>query len=136
MRRTQGGAKILLDAATYHGSDRLMREDPAFAQAVAARASQKSDDDDTMLALLSSVSRATQDQKLLVGILCRGFMGMSIAGVIGEKHGTMEKVILDFREPLGVADADVLGNSICSCKFVRGFASGVHCSRRSKPQPI
>jgi hypothetical protein len=77
--------------------DRLMREDPAFAQAIAARASKKSDNDDTTLALLSSVSRATQDQKRLIGILCRGFMGMSIAGAIGEKHATMEKVILDFR---------------------------------------
>lgn len=77
--------------------DRLMREDPAFAQAIAARASKKSDDDDTTLALLSSVSRATQDQKRLVGILCRGFMGMSIAGSIGEKDATMERVILDFR---------------------------------------
>ena len=77
--------------------DRLMREDPAFAQAIAARAAKKSDDDDTTLAMLSSVSRATQDQKRLVGILCRGFMGMSIAGTIGSKDATLEPVILDFR---------------------------------------
>ena len=77
--------------------DRLMREDPAFAQAITARASKKSDDDETTLALLSSVSKATQDQKRLIGILCRGFMGMSIAGTIGKKDTTMEKIILDFR---------------------------------------
>ncbi len=77
--------------------DRLMREDPAFAQAIAARAARKPDEDGTTLALLSSVSRATQDQKRLVGILCRGFMGMSIAGAIGAKDTTLEPVILDFR---------------------------------------
>lgn len=77
--------------------DRLMRESPAFAEAFAAHASKGSDDDDTTLALLSSVSRATRDQKRLVGILCRGFMGMSIAGAIGAKDTTLEPVILDFR---------------------------------------
>ncbi len=77
--------------------DRLLREDPAFAQAIAARATKKSDDDDATISMLSAVSKATQDQKRLVGILCRGFMGMSIAGAIGEKDATMEKVILDFR---------------------------------------
>lgn len=77
--------------------ERLMREDPAFAQGIAARAAKKSDDNDTTLSLLSSVSKATQDQKRLVGILCRGFMGMSIGGRIGAKDTTLEPVILDFR---------------------------------------
>ncbi|MBY0362865.1 MAG: hypothetical protein K2X45_13245 [Phreatobacter sp.] len=77
--------------------DRLMREDPAFAQGIAARAAKKSDEDDSIISLLSAVSRATRDQQRLVGILCRGFMGMSIAGAIGEKDATLERVILDYR---------------------------------------
>lgn len=77
--------------------DRLMREDPGFAQAMAARAAKKTGDDDTTLAMLSAVSKATKDQKRLVGILCRGFMGMSIAGAIGEKDATMERIILEYR---------------------------------------
>lgn len=77
--------------------DRLMREDPAFAQAIAARAAKTRDDDDPTLAMLSAVGRATKDQKRLVGILCRGVMGMSIAGAIGKKDSAMERVILDFR---------------------------------------
>ena len=76
---------------------RLLRENPALARAISAPASQKSDDDDNTLALLSSVSRETQDQKRQVGILCRGFMAMSNAGVIGGKDTTLDPVILDFR---------------------------------------
>lgn len=77
--------------------DRLLREDPVFAKAIAARTTKKSDNDDSIISMLSAVSKATQDQKRLVGILCRGFMGMSIAGAIGEKDATMERVVLDFR---------------------------------------
>lgn len=77
--------------------DRLMREDPTFAQAIAARAMRTSDGDDSTLRVLSYVGRATQDQKRLVGILCRGFLGMSIAGLFGEQDATMERIILDFR---------------------------------------
>ena len=84
-----------LDLKTEY--DRLMREDPAFAQAIATRAAKKSDDDDSTLAMLSAIGKATKDQKRLVGILCRGFMGLSMAGVIGKKDATFEKVILDFR---------------------------------------
>lgn len=41
--------------------------------------------------MLSTVGKAIRDQKWLVGILCRGFMGMSIAGTIDEKDATMER---------------------------------------------
>lgn len=77
--------------------DRLMRDDPAFAKAIAARAAKKSGGDDSTLAVLSAVSHASRDQKRLIGILCRGFLGMSIAGTVGKKDATMERVILDFR---------------------------------------
>lgn len=84
-----------LDMKTEY--DRLMREDPAFAQAIAARAAKKQDDDDSTLTILAAVGKANRDQKRLIGILCRGVMGMSIAGTIGKKDKTMERVILDFR---------------------------------------
>lgn len=78
--------------------DRLMRDDPTFAKAfAAARATKKSDSDDSTMSMLSAVGHATRDQKRLIGILCRGVMGMSIAGTIGEKDVTMERIILDFR---------------------------------------
>lgn len=84
-----------LDMKTEY--DRLMREDPGFAREMAARAAKKSDDDDSTMSILAAVGNADRDQKRLIGILCRGVMGMSIAGVIGEKDATMERVILDFR---------------------------------------
>ncbi len=77
--------------------DRLMRDDLSFAKAMAARASKKPEDDDTTTKLISAVGNASRDQKRLIGILCRGVLGMSIAGTIGEKDATMDRVILDFR---------------------------------------
>jgi hypothetical protein len=47
--------------------------------------------------MLSAVSKANSDQKRIIGILCRGFLGMSIAGVIDEKDAAMERIILGFR---------------------------------------
>lgn len=84
-----------LDMKTEY--DRLLREDPDYARAVAARAAKPSDGDDATLAMLAKISNATKDQKRLAGILCRGFMGMSIAGVIGKKDEVMEPIILTFR---------------------------------------
>lgn len=77
--------------------DRLLKEDPSFARAIAARASKSADGDDPIVSILAATSKATQDQKRLVAILCRGALGLSVAGVVGEKDDPMEKVILHFR---------------------------------------
>jgi hypothetical protein len=78
--------------------DRLMREDAAFAQAfTAARAKPPSEEDDSTLAILSAMSRATKDQKRLVGIVCRGVMGMTISGALGGEDPIMRPIILAYR---------------------------------------
>ncbi len=85
-----------LDMKTEY--DRLIREDPAFAAAIAAeRAAQKPDEDDSTLAILAAVGSASREQKRLIGILCRGVMGMTIAGSAGKDKSPMQRVILDFR---------------------------------------
>jgi len=79
--------------------ERLMREDPAFASAIAARATQakKKAGDDPMMAVLEAMSSATPDQKRLIGIVCRGVLGMAVSGVIGDKDDPTGRIILDFR---------------------------------------
>jgi len=78
--------------------ERLSSTDPAFAEAFAAhRAMKKADDEDPMMSLLAVVGNASQDQKQLIGILCRGVLGMAISGAIGDKDDPMERIILDFR---------------------------------------
>lgn len=78
--------------------DRLVREDPSFAEAIeASRKAKTPDDDDSTMSALSAVATATRDQKRLVGILCRGVMGMTIAGTLGDSDAAMQRIILDFR---------------------------------------
>ena len=78
--------------------DRLMQSDPKFAAAMAAqKAEVKSDEDDPMLKALARVSSASPDQKRLVGIVCRGILGMAMSGGLGKKDDEKEKIILTFR---------------------------------------
>lgn len=85
-----------LDMKTEY--ERLLRDDPAFARAVAEeRAAAASGEDDTTLAMLSAVSHASREQKRLIGILCRGVMGLSVIGTADGKQATMQRIILDFR---------------------------------------
>lgn len=78
--------------------DRLMREDAGFAKAIAAEiAARKPEGDESSVSMLAFISKANREQKRLIGILCRGVIGMSTAGLIGDKDTTMEKVILEFR---------------------------------------
>ena len=61
----------------------------------------------------------------LIGILCRGVLGMSIAGTIGEKHATMERRFLDFRNRalarfVGESPADKNNITYCAAHFT-GF---------------
>ncbi len=85
-----------LDMKTEY--DRLMREDPAFAAAIAAdHAARKSEDDDPTLGVLAAIGGASRDQKRLIGIICRGVMGLTVSGAVAKRDATMERIILDFR---------------------------------------
>jgi hypothetical protein len=78
--------------------DRLMRENPAFAAAVAQRSAtaRQSADQDPLMQVIGAIGSATREQKRLIGILCRGVMGMTTSKP-GLNSDPMEPVILDFR---------------------------------------
>jgi hypothetical protein len=81
--------------------DRLLREDPAFAAAMAAKAAKSkratSDGGDPFAVFLGAVNRATPEQKKLAGIVCRGVLGMAVSGALGEENDPANRVIVDFR---------------------------------------
>jgi hypothetical protein len=77
--------------------DRLMREDASFAQAMSTRTTRPQSEDDPFMSMLSTLGRATKDQKRLIGILCRGFIGVSSAADVNERDITKDRLILDFR---------------------------------------
>ncbi len=79
--------------------DRLLASEPAFASAIAARAAAPKKDagTDPVLPLLEAISSATPDQKKLVGIVCRGVLGMAVSGQSGNKHNPTDRIILDLR---------------------------------------
>ncbi len=85
-----------LDMKTEY--DRLMREDAAFAKAIAAeQAARKPGEDDPIVGLLAAVGNANRDQQRLIGILCRGALGMTVSGSAGKDSSPMQRVILDYR---------------------------------------
>ncbi len=81
--------------------DRLLREDPAFAAAMAARAARAkpatSDAGDPFALFLGIVEGATPEQKKLAGIVCRGVLGMAVSGALGEGKDPSNRIIVDFR---------------------------------------
>lgn len=81
--------------------DRLLREDPAFAAAMAARAAKAkeatADAGDPFTLFLGIVEGATPEQKKLAGIVCRGVLGMAVSGELGEEKDPSSRIILDFR---------------------------------------
>ena len=82
--------------------ERLMREDPAWAAEMAARAAKqakaaKADDGDPMASYLGVLSGASAEQKKLAGIVCRGVLGMAVSGTLGGEKDPSNRVILDFR---------------------------------------
>ncbi len=84
-----------LDMKTEY--DRLMREDAGFAKAVAAeKARAKHGDDDPLIGMIAGLSQASREQKRLIGLLCRGVMGMTVSGLAGS-DAPKERIILDFR---------------------------------------
>ena len=84
--------------------DRLLREDPAFAAAMAAKAAKaakarqpQSDSGDPFGLFLEHMAQATPEQKKLAGIVCRGVLGMAVSGALGEEKDPANRVIVDFR---------------------------------------
>lgn len=79
--------------------DRLLREDPAFAAAIAARQARSGQEDTQkqISALLDSVAAMTIKQRQLVGIVCRGVLGMAVSGRLGDEDDPTNRIIIDFR---------------------------------------
>ena len=82
--------------------DRLLREDPAFAAGMAAKAAkakQATSDPggDPFALFLGIVEGATPEQKKLAGIICRGVLGMAVSGALGEEKDPSNRIIVDFR---------------------------------------
>lgn len=79
--------------------DRLVREDPAFDAAMAAReaARRPGASDETVAGLLQGAADLTRDQKTLLGIVCRGVLALSLSGRLGNADDAIQRVIIDFR---------------------------------------
>ena len=79
--------------------DRLLREDPAFAAAMAAKAAKAkpatSDSGDPFALFLGIVEGATPEQKKLAGVVCRGVLGMAVSGALGEEKDPSNRIIVD-----------------------------------------
>ncbi len=80
--------------------DRLMREDPAFAAAMAAwqaKAKTAGGATDEFAPLVAAMAGTTPGQKRLIGIVCRGVLGMAISGALGDENTPTNRIIVDFR---------------------------------------
>lgn len=79
--------------------DRLLREDPAFAAAMSARQAQakKAGGGDEFAPLIEAMAGTTPGQKKLIGIVCRGVLGMAISGALGAENNPTNRIIVDFR---------------------------------------
>lgn len=81
--------------------DRLLREETAFATAMAAKAAKAkqamSESGDPSALFLGFMTKATPEQKKLAGIVCRGVLGMAVSGALGEENDPSNRVIVDFR---------------------------------------
>lgn len=77
--------------------DRLMREDPAFAKAMSEKAApRKGDDGVAQFKLFTDLwQKGTEDQKRLLGLMCRGFLSWSFSKA--QKPQPMDKLILEYR---------------------------------------
>jgi hypothetical protein len=79
--------------------DRLLREDPAFAAAMSARQAQakKAGGGDEFAPLIEAMAGTTPGQKKLIGIVCRGVLGMATSGTLGDGNNPTNRIIPDFR---------------------------------------
>jgi hypothetical protein len=79
--------------------DRLMREDPAFSAEMTAwmAKSRKDSSADEFAPLVDAMAGTTPGQKKLIGIVCRGVLGMATSGTLGDGNNPTNRIILDFR---------------------------------------
>ena len=79
--------------------DRLVREDPAFAAAMSAWAtkSRQGGGGDSYAPLVGAMAGTTPGQRQLIGIVCRGVLGMAISGALGGENNPTNRIIIDFR---------------------------------------
>jgi hypothetical protein len=79
--------------------DRLLREDPAFAAAMSAwqAKAKKAGGGDEFAPLVEAMAGTTPGQKKLIGIVCRGVLGMAISGALGAENNPTNRIIVDFR---------------------------------------
>lgn len=86
-----------LDMKTEY--ERLMRDDAAFATAMADKIAKRKADagGDPFAPVLEALGSATPGQKQLIGIVCRGVLGMAMSGRLGDKNDPTQRIILDLR---------------------------------------
>lgn len=78
--------------------DRLMAYDPAFAKAMTARPKTDSSSPGTMESAIRFLKHGTDGQRAIAGILCRGFMTLSLSrSAAAQSHDPLDRVLLDFR---------------------------------------
>jgi hypothetical protein len=100
-RHVTADANFLEMKAEY---DRLLREDPGFAAAMAIKAAKAakaaqavSESGDPFALFLGIVDGATPEQKKLAGIVCRGVLGMAVSGALGQANDPSNRIIVDYR---------------------------------------
>ena len=79
--------------------DRLMHEDPGFSAEMASwMAKSRTDSNaDDFAPLVAAMAGTTPGQKKLIGIVCRGVLGMVTSGALGNGNNPTNCIIVDFR---------------------------------------
>ncbi|HTF98336.1 MAG TPA: hypothetical protein VL995_19510 [Cellvibrio sp.] len=81
--------------------ERLLTENPAFAAAIAEEGDNKSEkkglSDDAAKKIFSFVQHANDNQKNIIGTLCRGFFVYALKVTPDKKPQTLDPLLLDFR---------------------------------------
>lgn len=92
---------IVADVSTFdlkREYDRLMATDPGFSKAMAARPKSDAASPDRMEAAIRFLRQGTEGQRAIAGILCRGFMTLSLTRANGPPSGDpLDRVLIDFR---------------------------------------
>jgi hypothetical protein len=81
--------------------DRLISDDPGFAEAMATRAAKLAGAAgktvDPFASMVGFMATATPGQKRLAGIVCRGVLGMVVSGKLSDPEDPTNRLIIDFR---------------------------------------
>lgn len=80
--------------------ERLLKEDPAFAAAVASDSDNKSEDqlsDESAKKIYAFVQQANDSQKNIIGTVCRGFFAYALKPGNNRAASTLDPVLVDYR---------------------------------------